>query len=115
MPRYLICAALSFALNVLPCTPAGADDGHVPRSELVAMGLGQLEIMSDVEGRQIRGLFVAKGDAGSGFFITDVNPNALLHNKNSEGMPGRVVHHSSVSTSAVIVYHPKGGMKFTGK
>ena len=123
MPRYLFYAALSFAVTVLASwsVATGEDslttsDGQVRHSQLVQLGLGTMDILSDADGNQIRGQFIAMGEPGSGFFLTDVNPNALLHNKNSKGMPGRVVHHSSLSKSAVLLYHPQvDGMKVTGK
>ena len=122
MRSYLSCAALSFALLTFASWPTAIGNelsrdsgGHVSNEHLIEMGLGSLKVISDTQGHQIRGQFVADGVAGNGFFITDVHPNAMLHNKNSEGMPGRVVHHSHLSKSAVILYHPKFGVKYTGR
>lgn len=42
-------------------TPAFAEDGRVPQETLSSLGLGDLEVMSDVEGTEVRGRFSAAG------------------------------------------------------
>jgi len=43
------------ALFVLASAPAIASDGQVPQEALAKMGLGQMQLLTDAQGAQVRG------------------------------------------------------------
>lgn len=59
----LVLASLVLALSAVP---ALADNGAVPQSTLQSVGLGQMQVLSDAEGMQIRGMssFAASTNVG---------------------------------------------------
>jgi len=54
-----------FTVVVLLASSVWADDGKVSNSTLAALGLGQMEIMSDTEGLQVRGMSSNAGAFGA--------------------------------------------------
>ena len=120
LKRLFFVALLALPLSVPWSDAVGSEvedltEGYVKPMHLAQMGLTPLRVMSDAEGRQVRGRAVIHGVPGKGFFVTDVNQNALDHSKLGEGMPGRVLHKYGTSGSTVIVFHPKHGVKMSGK
>ena len=58
--------SLAAILVCLMALPAWAADGHVPQTTLARLGLAQMEILSDAEGLQVRGMGHGHGGHGGG-------------------------------------------------
>jgi hypothetical protein len=57
------------AVLALSAAPAFAGQGHVSKNSLAKMGLAGMQVMSDEQGQQIRGLSIAVAAGGSIAFI----------------------------------------------
>jgi hypothetical protein len=93
--------------------PAPAQKGQVSADLLSQFGLGGLQRVSDEKGKQVRGKSFMFGAPQLGYFMTDVNFHALLHNPKADTMSGQVFH-DLTSHTTTITFQPQG-LKVTGK
>ncbi|MEW4564757.1 hypothetical protein AB1K70_19610 [Bremerella sp. JC770] len=64
---YLLVAAAAVVM-ISSDARAAEPTGNVDQSALAAMGLGDLQVMSDEEGKEVRGTFAIVGGAGFAFY-----------------------------------------------
>ena len=72
--------AMLFALAALICAPAMADN-HVPRATLEMLGLGEMEVLNDSQGMEVRGLSgnaVTMGLSMVSGLLIDTNTNSFV-------------------------------------
>jgi hypothetical protein len=107
---------------VLSAAPAFAADGHVSHQSLAKMGLSGMQVMSDSQGQQIRGLSIAVASGGSIAFIggegggaASVNSYFAAGHHSASGsnvsyaVSGSVTLHENGSVSATVVGVAAGG------
>ena len=105
-------ALISFAMagTGLAADPAIGPEAGISQSLLTEFGLAALEPATDTEASKVRGKFIVYGTPGSGFFVTDVPLQAILHAKAGKQTPGQVWHDLNKHTTTIL-YNPKFGTK----
>ncbi len=80
--RKVVIAAFAIALMTVFSSAAQADEGQVSDNALAAIGLGDMQVMDDVEASEVRGQFalVAGGSYAvfNGFFGSSASANGYI-------------------------------------